>query len=139
MCLYTHLYYFSHMFESIGKPASETNTEKHLRHMIILSKHCRSTNGTHLSKKKAKKICLNINHNEREMFLDKYHVITSNYLLPSYTLFSMVVYMYLIWFHQHFLNCIAKDIPRVPWKDTDINPKKQIKVTVNADEIIVMI
>ena len=44
----------------------------------------------------------------------KYHVITSNYLLPSYTLFSMVVYMYLIWFHQHFLNCIAKDIPRVP-------------------------
>jgi hypothetical protein len=24
-------------------------------------------------------------------------------------------------------------------KDTDINPKKQIKVTVNADEIIVMI
>jgi hypothetical protein len=26
----------------------------------------------------------------------------------------MVVYMYLIWFHQHFLSCIAKDIPRVP-------------------------
>ena len=44
----------------------------------------------------------------------KYHMITSNYQLPSYTLFSMVVYMYLIWFHQHFLNCIAKVIPRVP-------------------------